>query len=73
MNPVIPAAAPEKIARGTKTSNWAARELSPSQIAYAATDAWACRELFLRFKSLGLLRPDSGAARKEIPRAQRPS
>ena len=28
--------------------------------------------MFLRFKSLGLLRPDSGAARKEIPRAQGP-
>jgi hypothetical protein len=23
---------------------------------YAATDAWVCRELFLRFESLGLLR-----------------
>ena len=62
-----------RIPKGTKTSNWAARELSPSQIAYAATDAWACRELYLRFRSLGLLRPDSGDARKEIPRAQRPS
>ena len=36
--------------------NWAARELSAAQITYAATDAWACRELFLRFRSLGLLR-----------------
>src|SRR6267143_6027536 len=62
-----------RIPKGTKTSNWAARELSAAQIAYAATDAWACRELFLRFQSLGLLRPDSGAARKEIARAQRPS
>jgi ribonuclease D len=62
-----------RIPKGTKTSNWAARELTAAQIAYAATDAWACRELFLRFQSLGLLRPDSGAARKEIPRAQRPS
>jgi ribonuclease D len=44
-----------RIPKGTKTSNWAARELSPAQIAYAATDAWACRELFLRFESLGLL------------------
>ena len=61
-----------RIPKGTKTSNWAARELTAAQIAYAATDAWACRELFLRFQSLGLLRPDSGAARKEIPRAQRP-
>jgi len=45
-----------RIPKGTKTSNWAVRELSPAQIAYAATDAWACRELYLRFESLGLLR-----------------
>jgi ribonuclease D len=45
-----------RIPKGTKTSNWAARELSSAQIAYAATDAWACRELVLRFESLGLLR-----------------
>ena len=44
-----------RIPKGTKTSNWAARDLSPAQIAYAATDAWACRELTLRFRSLGLL------------------
>ena len=29
--------------------------LTPAQIAYAATDAWACRELYLRFESLGML------------------
>src|SRR6266581_2257125 len=55
-----------RIPKGTKTSNWAARELSPAQIAYAATDAWACRELYLRFQDLGLLRAkapaESGAA-----------
>jgi ribonuclease D len=44
-----------RIPKGTKTSNWAARELSHAQIAYAATDAWACRELHLRFRRLGLL------------------
>ena len=44
-----------RIPKGTKTSNWAAPQLSTAQIAYAATDAWACRELFLRFESLGLL------------------
>ena len=44
-----------RIPKGTKTSNWAARHLSAAQINYAATDAWACRELFLRFQSLGLL------------------
>jgi len=54
-----------RIPKGAQTSNWAARELSAKQIAYAATDAWICRELYLRFKSLGLLRsplPESGAA-----------
>lgn len=49
-----------RIPKGTKTSNWAARELSPQQIAYAATDAWACRELYLRFAALGLV--SAGAA-----------
>jgi ribonuclease D len=44
-----------RIPKGTKTSNWAARELSAAQITYAATDAWACRELYLRFQNLGLL------------------
>jgi ribonuclease D len=44
-----------RIPKGAKTSNWAARRLSPAQIAYAATDAWACRELYLRFAELRLL------------------
>ncbi|HEX7053200.1 MAG TPA: 3'-5' exonuclease [Burkholderiales bacterium] len=44
-----------RIPKGAKTTNWAARRLSPQQIAYAATDAWACRELYLRFEELGLL------------------
>jgi ribonuclease D len=44
-----------RIPKGTKTSNWAAPRLSPQQIAYAATDAWACRELYLSFKELQLL------------------
>src|SRR5512139_3956674 len=46
-----------RIPKGTSTSNWAAPHLSPKQIAYAATDAWACRELYVRFKELGLLEP----------------
>ena len=44
-----------RIPKGTKTSNWAAPRLSPQQIAYAATDAWACRELYLKFEALGML------------------
>ena len=43
-----------RIPKGARTSNWAAPHLSAAQITYAATDAWACRELFLRFQSLGL-------------------
>ena len=53
-----------RIPKGASTSNWAARELNAKQIAYAATDAWACRELFLRFQSLGLLRSKGDAARQ---------
>jgi ribonuclease D len=44
-----------RIPKGTKTSNWSAPRLSPQQIAYAATDAWACRELYLSFHDKGLL------------------
>ena len=43
-----------RIPKGTKTSNWAARQLSAQQVTYAATDAWACRELYLKFEQLGL-------------------
>jgi ribonuclease D len=41
-----------RIPKGAKTTNWAARRLTPQQITYAATDAWACRELYVRFAQL---------------------
>jgi len=44
-----------RIPKGAKTSNWAARTLSPQQVAYAATDAWICRELYLKFQEMQLL------------------
>jgi len=44
-----------RIPKGAKTTNWSAKQLSPQQVAYAATDAWVCRELYLRFRELGLL------------------
>jgi ribonuclease D len=44
-----------RIPKGARTSNWAAPRLSAAQITYAATDAWVCRELFLHFRSLGML------------------
>jgi ribonuclease D len=44
-----------RIPKGTKTSNWAAPRLAPQQIAYAATDAWICREIYLKFEELQLI------------------
>jgi ribonuclease D len=44
-----------RIPKGAKTTNWAARRLTLQQITYAATDAWACRELYLRFRQLNLV------------------
>ena len=44
-----------RVPKGAKTTNWTAPRLSAQQINYAATDAWACRELYLRFGELGML------------------
>lgn len=44
-----------RIPKGKRTSNWSAPRLSAAQITYAATDAWACRELYLCYARMGLL------------------
>ncbi len=44
-----------RVTKGAQTTNWAAPRLTPQQVSYAATDAWACRELYLRFEALGLV------------------
>ncbi|MBM3367857.1 MAG: 3'-5' exonuclease domain-containing protein 2 [Betaproteobacteria bacterium] len=44
-----------RITKGAKTTNWSAPRLTEQQIVYAATDAWICRELYLRFREHGLL------------------
>ena len=44
-----------RIPKGAKTTNWSSRRLTPQQITYAATDAWVCRQLYLRFSELHLL------------------
>lgn len=44
-----------RVPKGAKTTNWSAPHLTPAQIAYAATDAWACRELYLKFRAEALL------------------
>jgi len=37
-----------RIAKGAKCTDWSRPRLSPEQVVYAATDAWACREIYLR-------------------------
>jgi ribonuclease D len=37
-----------KISKAQQLSNWEAERLSDSQQRYAATDAWVCREMYLR-------------------------
>lgn len=37
-----------RISKAQQLSNWEAQALSPAQIAYAATDAWICRQMYKR-------------------------
>jgi len=37
-----------RISKAQQVSNWEAERLSAAQISYAATDAWICREIYLR-------------------------
>lgn len=41
-----------KVSKAQRLSNWDAQQLTPSQIDYAAVDAWVCREIFVRLKSM---------------------
>lgn len=43
-----------RISKGSQCSNWSVRQLSPRQIAYAATDAWIGREIYIRLANMGL-------------------
>ena len=40
-----------KISKAQQLSNWEAEKLSESQQKYAATDAWVCREMYLKLLS----------------------
>lgn len=42
-----------RIPKGKRTSNWASPRLTPQQIGYAAMDAWAARELYLKLSPAG--------------------
>jgi len=37
-----------KISKAQQLSNWEAEHLSESQLRYAATDAWVCREMYMK-------------------------
>ncbi|MBR6933668.1 MAG: 3'-5' exonuclease domain-containing protein 2 [Bacteroidales bacterium] len=42
-----------KISKAQQLSNWEAETLSEPQKRYAATDAWVCREMFLKLRKHG--------------------
>lgn len=46
-----------RISKAEQVSNWEAEELTEKQKRYAATDAWACLEIFEKLKSEGYLDP----------------
>ncbi len=41
----------EKVSKTQQLSNWEAPSLSGAQIKYAATDAWVCREMYIRLNN----------------------
>lgn len=41
-----------KVSKRQQLSNWELLQYSQSQIDYAATDAWVCREIYLKLKSI---------------------
>lgn len=54
-----------RVSKGAQTTNWGRRDLTRSQVRYAATDAWISRHLYLRFLELNLIAPLSPALQNE--------
>lgn len=50
-----------RLSKKERCSNWARTALTPQQITYAATDAWASRELYLAMQRAGLAPLDSAS------------
>ena len=44
-----------RISKGAQRTNWSHPQLTPAQVRYAATDAWACRAMYMRLREHGLL------------------
>ncbi len=62
----------QKIAKGQQLSNWEADNLSEAQMLYAATDAWACIQLYkemMRMKEEGyeLVKNEELREKNEVP------
>ncbi len=54
-----------RISKGAQRSNWGRRDLSDSQITYAATDAWASRQVYLAMARQGWnMTPEQTPAKK---------
>ncbi len=58
-----------RISKRFQLSNWERKTLDENQKVYAATDAWVCREIYLRLKEEGFIQedesPDSPPAKPE--------
>ncbi len=50
-----------RVAKGQRTTNWARHDLSPAQVAYAATDAYLGRALYLELRARLCQKPRPGA------------
>lgn len=60
-----------RISKSAKCSNWSVPRLSREQVCYAATDAWVCREIYVRLAAKGCPRhcaaPEYGPRRLQSP------
>ena len=54
-----------RISKKAQVSNWARKELSSSQVHYAATDAWVSRKIFLKLRRFNRLANDIEQLRQE--------
>ena len=50
-----------RISKRFQLSNWERKTLDENQKVYAATDAWVCREIYLRLKEEGLMQEDESS------------